>query len=126
MLVAVAVVFGIVQTRARYFYCESLGLSAVDPCAKAALHRAPCPLSSLERAPFDCCEVLTMPSMPEGACAVGPTVPAAGVLAVLPPTEGIGKSALRRTVRGAWDGERWRGPPKFASERRAQLMVFLT
>jgi hypothetical protein len=124
-LVAIAVLFGIVQARAHYFYCESLGLSATDPCGHEARRQTPCPLASLDRAPFDCCEVITMPSMPEGARAAGPTVPSAGVVAVLPPV--LGELASSQSVgHVAWEGERWRGPPRASRERRAQLMVFLT
>jgi hypothetical protein len=126
LLVAVAVLFGVVHAGARYFYCEGLGLSTTDPCAQVAADRAPCPLASFERAPFDCCQVITMPSMPEGARSIAPTVPAAGVVAILPAAPAVVESPGRPSVRGAREGERWRAPPKSARERRAQLKIFLT
>jgi hypothetical protein len=126
LLVAIAVLFGVVHAGARYFYCEGLGLSTTDPCAQVAEQRAPCPLASFESAPFDCCQVITMPSMPEGARSVEPTVPAAGVVAVLPAASAVVESRDRLSVRVAREGDRWRAPPKSAGERRAQLKIFLT
>jgi hypothetical protein len=126
-LVAVAVLFGILQARTRYFYCEGLGLSVTDPCAHKVARESPCPLATFDRAPFDCCEVVTMPSMPEGARAATPSVPSAGVSATLPV---VGSSVESSWSGGAhaiaWEGARWRGPPRASRERRAQLMVFLT
>jgi hypothetical protein len=124
LVVAVAVLFGVAHAGSRYFYCESLGLSMTDPCAHEA-RQAACPLPSIDRAPFDCCQVITMPSMPEGARAVEPTIPSASVVAILPPVSGA-VEASRASARVAWEGERWRGPPRASRERRAQLMVFLT
>jgi hypothetical protein len=123
---AIAVLFGMVQAGGRYFYCESLGLSAFDPCAHAARHEPQCPLASFERKPFDCCEVITMPSMPEGARAVEPSVPSASVVAILPPVLAAMDSTPALGASVAWEGERWRGPPRASRERRARLMVFLT
>jgi hypothetical protein len=125
-LVAVAVLFGILQARTRYFYCEGLGLSVTDPCAHEVTEPR-CPLATFDRAPFDCCEVVTMPSMPEGARAAEPSVPSAGVIATLPAVGSSVESSWSGDAhRIAWEGERWRGPPRASRERRAQLMVFLT
>jgi hypothetical protein len=126
LLVAIAVLFGIAQAGARYFYCEGLGLSATDPCVQGATHRSPCPLASFEREPFDCCQVLTMPSMPEGARSGAPVVPSAAVLAILPALPVADASSWNGSVLVALEGERGRAPPSSSSQRRAQLMVFLT
>jgi hypothetical protein len=125
-LVALAVLFGIGQARTRYFYCESLGLSVTDPCVHQMTHESPCPLAAFDRAPFDCCEVITMPSMPEGARAIEPSVASAGVIAILPAVGSSIESSSSGSAHVAWEGERWRGPPRASRERRAQLMVFLT
>jgi hypothetical protein len=131
-LVALSLLFGIAQARTRYFYCEALGLSATDPCSLAssgARQEPPCPLPSLDRARFDCCKVVTMPSMPsmaERARSVEPSVPQTGVVALLPPARVADGGAPVHSARFAWEGERWRGPPRASRERRAQLMVFLT
>lgn len=125
-LVAMAVLFGIGQARTRYFYCEALGFSTTDPCVQRAHRDLPCPLASLDRTPFDCCKVITMPSMPEGARSVEPTVPAPGVTAVLPAVEAPLETLRDGRGHVAREGERWRGPPRASGERRAQLMVFLT
>jgi len=125
LLVAVTVLFGAVHAGARYFYCEAMGLSTTDPCAQVARERRGSPLVSFERKPFDCCEVIRMPSIPEGARSVEPTVPAAAVVAIVAPPVGVMQPRLRG-FHIAPEGERWRGPPRPASERCAQLMVFLT
>ena len=124
--VAVAVLLGVGQARTRYFYCESLGLSATDPCAHEDRRAAQCPLASLDRPPFDCCDVITMPSMPEGARSVEPRIASPGVTAVLPPVSRSIEPVRDGPARVAREGERWRGPPRPAGERRAALMVFLT
>jgi hypothetical protein len=137
LMVAVIVVCGFVHAKARYFYCEALGLSATDPCVQASAHRhssratagAPsesCPGGALDRAPSDCCQILSMPSVPEGARSVEPTVPAAGVGALLPAVELTSAGSWSGSSHAALDRGRWRGPPRSAGERRAQLMVFLT
>jgi hypothetical protein len=125
LLVAIAVLFGVAQAGARYFYCEGLGLSATDPCIRGA-HRSPCPLASLEREPFDCCQVLTMRSMPEAARRAVPVVPPAGLVAILPPILAADPSSWSGSVLIAREGERGRAPPSSSSQRRAELMVFLT
>jgi hypothetical protein len=126
LLVAIAVLFGVAQAGARYFYCEELGLSAIDPCVQGATHRSPCPLASFDRERFDCCHVLTMPSMPEGARSAAPVVPSAAVLAILPAVPLADASPWKGSVLIAREGARGRAPPSSSSERRAQLMVFLT
>jgi hypothetical protein len=126
LLVAIAVLFGVAQAGARYFYCEGLGLTATDPCVQRATQPSPCPLASFEREPFDCCQVLTMPSMPEGARSAVPVVPSAAVLATLPAVPVADASSWNESVFVAREGERGRAPPSSSSERRAQLMVFLT
>ncbi|HEY4013038.1 MAG TPA: hypothetical protein VGM06_06855 [Polyangiaceae bacterium] len=125
-LVALAVLFGAGHVRTRYFYCEARGLSATDPCASREAHDPPCPLGSVHRAPFDCCRMLTMPTVPEGARSVAPTVPAAGIVAVLPPADAATAMSPTANTRFVWGDGRWRGPPRPAGERRARLMVFLT
>jgi hypothetical protein len=126
LLVGVMVLLAMVHANTRYFYCEALGLSETDPCTPAA-HRHACPAGALDQGgPEDCCQVIKMPSVPEGARSVEPHVPAAGVGAVVPATELLSSVA-------SWNGGprvsaergRWRRPPRSASERRAQLMVFL-
>jgi hypothetical protein len=67
-----------------------------------------------------------MPSMPEGARCVAPSVPSACVVAILPAILGESASSPSGGTHVAWEGERWRGPPRASRERRAQLMVFLT
>ena len=125
-LVAISVLFGIMQAGTRYFYCEALGLSTVDPCTGEARHEPPCPLASLDRTRFDSCKVITMPAMPEGARPSEPSVAPASVVALVPPALDGDALPPKSRAHGARDRERWRGPPRASRERRAQLMVFLT
>jgi hypothetical protein len=126
LLVAIAVLFGIAQAGGRYFYCEGLGLSVTDPCAQEYTHRSPCPFTSFDRQPVDCCHVITMPSMPEGARSVVPAVPSAGLLAILPAIQRADGALWSGSVLVAREGARGRAPPSSSGERRARLMVFLT
>ncbi len=95
LLVAIAVLLGIAQAGARYFYCEELGLSASDPCAQGATRLSPCPLASFGQDSFDCCQVLTMRSMPEGARSIVPVVPSAGPRRLV---------SLHRSDASSWNG----------------------
>jgi hypothetical protein len=125
-LVAIAVLFGVAHAGTRYFYCEALGLSVSDPCVHCVHRETPCPIDSLERTPFDCCEVITLPAMPDGARTVQSTVPAASVTALLPAVdESIRSPGVERRL-VLLGRERWRAPPRGSGDLHAQLMVFLT
>jgi hypothetical protein len=119
LLVAIAVLLGIAQAGTRYFYCEGLGLSATDPCAQGATRHSPCPLASFDRESFDCCQVLTMRSMPEGARSIVPAVPSAGLLAILSPLHRADASSWNGTTVVAREGERGRAPARLFVEPRS-------
>jgi hypothetical protein len=127
LLLAFVVVAGIVHSGARYFYCEAVGLAATDPCVQSSRAGAErCREGALRELRDDCCEVVTLPSIPNGARTEGPIVPPAAVGAVV---------AVDRHL-GAFDGgiitsqalalARWRTPPRSVQRVHAQLMVFLT
>jgi hypothetical protein len=126
LVLALAVFFGAVQAGARYFYCEGVGLSASDPCAGRAHGDGRCPFNSVDRQSIDCCTVIAMPAMPDGARACEHAVHPAGVSALMPVGQytsgqlGLGETTLTQRAR------RWQKPPRPAAELRAQLMVFLT
>jgi hypothetical protein len=123
---ALAIMAGPVQAGARYFYCEALGLSVSDPCSAAARSGHPCPFESIERQSIDCCSVITLPSIPEGASAEEHAVPPARIVAIL----GAGEYARSPsgTVAGgfAQGVQRWKRPPRPGGDLRTQLMVSLT
>jgi hypothetical protein len=125
LIVAVTLFFGPLQSGARYFYCESLGLLASDPCATAERKASDCPLQSLERVPVDCCERITLPTTPEGARADEHTIPPTYLVAIVAATEYRGEGSRIDPGR-RFEGERLRRPPRPPEQRRAQLMVFLT
>jgi hypothetical protein len=80
----------------------------------------------VDRQSIDCCTVIAMPAMPDGARAHEHAVHPAGVAAVMPAGQyangqlGLGQTSFARRA------EPWRKPPRPAGELRAQLMVFLT
>jgi hypothetical protein len=127
LLLAFAVLAGVTHSGARYFYCEAIGLSASDPCAEASGTAGDAdPCGTLREQPGDCCEVVTLPTLPDGARVATSAVPPAPSVATLPalwladgPAAGV-----RPSHRDLF--ERWRVPPRSPSEARAQLMVFLT
>ena len=126
LFVALAVICGTAQSGARYFYCEALGVSSSDPCAVGARADESCPFKSVERSPIDCCSILTLPSVPEGARAHEQTVAPAGVVALLSANEYMGPPSLFRVESSARSALRIERPPRPGGELRTQLMVFLT
>jgi hypothetical protein len=125
LLVAVAVLVGPLQSGARYFYCEGLGLLASDPCARATGDGPRCPPQSLERLHDDCCQHITMPTVPDGARVDQPRVAPAGFVAVVAAADYVGTGVQTDPGR-RFDERRVRRPPRPSEQRRAQLMVFLT
>jgi hypothetical protein len=126
LLLALAVICGAVQSGARYFYCDALGLSSSDPCAASAQSGGGCPLESVGPQSIDCCAIITLPAVPEGARAREQTVAPAGVVALLRATEYMGPNSLLRVEGFARTALRIERPPRPGGELRTQLMVFLT
>ena len=126
LLLALAVICGAVQSGARYFYCDALGLSSSDPCAASAQGGGGCPFESVERQSVDCCSLLTLPSMPDGARAHERSVAPAGVVALLPASEYMCPRLPLRVEGFARAALRIERPPRPGGELRTQLMVFLT
>jgi hypothetical protein len=126
LVLAFAVLFGIVHSGGRYFYCEALGLLPTDPCAAASGDaHSKGPLDTVGEHPVDCCEIVTLAAMPQGAIAAGPSVARAALVATIPalrPEGRIDSAAPSRLDRAF---ERWRPPPRASSDVRARLMVFL-
>jgi hypothetical protein len=124
---AVAIIAGPVQAGARYFYCEAFGLSASDPCSAGAQSGHPCPFESLERQSLDCCSVITLSSIPEGASTEEHEVPPARIVAILAAGEYARSPSGSTAARGFAHGvQRWKRPPRPGGDLRTQLMVFLT
>jgi hypothetical protein len=126
LVLALAVICGTTQSGARYFYCEALGLSTSDPCAASAQGGDACPVKSVEPQSIDCCSIVTLPSMPDGARAYERTVAPAGVVALLPASDYVGPRSPPRVEGFARTALRIERPPRPGGELRTQLMVFLT
>jgi hypothetical protein len=126
LVLALAVLCGSLQAGTRYFYCEAMGLSTSDPCAGPARSDRDCPFEAIDRALVDCCMIITLPSMPQAASTDEPSVPPAGVLAILPARE-YARSPVRSLATGfaRWV-QRWERPPRPGGDLRLQSMVFLT
>jgi hypothetical protein len=134
-VLAFAVIGGLGQAGVRYFYCEALGLSMSDPCAagRAELRDGvgargdSCPLTTVDRPSSDCCTVITVPAMPDGARLHEHTIQPASVVALVPARTYAGDEGTALVPRGfEQTAVRWRAPPRPPGELRAQLMVFLT
>src|SRR5579859_6652576 len=127
LLTAFALVCGFAHANGRYFYCEAMGLMATDPCASAASRdvRDASPESEARRGHTDCCEIMRLPSLPQGTASASPAVPPPGLVAVVPAAvlSDVAPVALR--PRAALALSRWRAPPRSAARERAQQMVFL-
>src|SRR5260221_11428193 len=85
LVLAFAVLCGIVHAGARYFYCEALGLLPSDPCAEVSGDgHGKRPLDALSEHHADCCEIVTLIPMPRAAQAAGPHVAHAAREAIAP------------------------------------------
>jgi hypothetical protein len=125
LVLALAVLFGMVQSGGRYFYCEALGLMPSDPCAEASRTASKCPVDTLSEERADCCEVVTLASMPPAAQAGGPWVAPAACVAVVAAPCAAASTPFAVSSGFARLFERWRPPPRAPNEARSQLMVFL-
>jgi hypothetical protein len=126
VVLAFAVLFGIVQSGGRYFYCEALGLLPTDPCAGSACDAdSKSPSRTLSEPRLDCCEIVTLAAMPQAAQGADPTVVPAARVAVIPALELSAPVDSAAPARAGRALKRWRPPPRASSEVRARLMVFL-
>ena len=98
---------------------------ASDPCVQASQTRQG-PIEALTAPLADCCEVVTLPDLPEGARAQSPTVAPPARIAVLPVEWLTELGTIHELQSFTLLLERWRPPPRGPSEVRARLMVFLT
>ena len=119
VIACVVVITATARTSSHYFYCEAMGVMQQDPCRTSA-HPASLPEASAPLA--DCCRMITVAPVPRGLTASSPAIAPAAfiVLAALPMRAHEGVVPPRaRWLRGP-------APPRLASDRRAELMVFLT
>jgi hypothetical protein len=125
-VLALSVLFGIVHSGGRYFYCEALGLLPSDPCAEASADgRGKSPLGMLSERRADCCEIVTLATMPPAARSAGPSVAPAARISIVPALWLAGRVDFAAPSRVDRAFERWRRPPRASNDVRAQLMVFL-
>ena len=127
LLLSLALVSSLSLAGTRFYYCEAMGLTRSDPCeglreSKGARDAA----GAVRESHADCCEIVTLPSAPAGARAADGGVPPPPLVAILAPAAFVGGHCARESRARLPGFERWRPPPRPASEVRAQLMVFLT
>ncbi len=116
---AVLLVVGTLRANSSYFYCAMMGQTALDACCD---HHG----ASSEQAGYraaDCCEGRTVGSLPAAHLAVSQDVPPAP-LAVLVPAASYPPVPIVGVANLYW--LRWGSDPPQPSERRSQLMVYLT
>lgn len=118
-LAILALLFASVQTTHHYFYCEAMGLLQADPCGRVehAEHGV-----ALTPSDYDCCHVVTTPSLPNATGVASSAIRPALVtrLSRSPVDTHTSSSAAF-----AYPGHGERGPPP-PTRRRAELMIFLT
>jgi hypothetical protein len=111
----------------RYFYCEAMGFLQADPCAVRSHHDAARdPGAEAREQPFDCCAVGTLDSAPSGTLARARTVSPPALVAIIAPWELVEPRSPNDVRCSRIAHERWRPPPRTATQRRSELMVFLT
>lgn len=127
LVLALSLVASLTHAGGRYFYCEAMGLLPSDPCrsAPAAEDDASSTTNVLGEQRRDCCEVITLRSLPDAATRIVPSVPPAGVVAVVP---AVGPQ-LAADARGS-RAQRYASsaPPRPPDKLRAHVFnqVFLT
>jgi hypothetical protein len=127
LLFALVVVAGMTHSGTRYFYCEALGLMANDPCVEGSRSDGErCPTGALSGHRDDCCEIVSLPSVPNGAHWERLRVPAASVVAIVPAERFVGRALDAEPNVRSFALARWREPPRFPQRARSELMVFLT
>jgi hypothetical protein len=127
LVLAVALAGGVARSGAQYFYCEAFGLLPFDPCAQASASNGSTDSEETLRTPApDCCEIVTLPTVPEGARVATASVPPPPLVALLPPSLAFGSGGTRTVVSRQAPFERWGPPQRPPNEVRTQLMVFLT
>lgn len=127
VIAAAALIATMVRGGARYFFCPPMQAVMDAPCCGADANHAAdgedADDASSVRAP-DCCQERRYGTLPAfaGASAAAPP-PMSAVVAVLPATDlslSVGFVPVRARVAHPVRA----GPPRYASERRAELMVF--
>ncbi len=127
LVLAFALVAGLANAGGRLFYCDSMRLLRSNPCSVAHHDDEGSPLGDAACPPrIDCCEVLTLPSMPAGTVAADHDVARPALLSVITPSELFAVQLAGVSGATARAFERWRVPPRPPGEVRARLMVFLT
>jgi hypothetical protein len=128
LLLTFAMLSSFAHANGRYFYCEAMGLMATDPCVSASPRDEgnAAPLTEAREGHSDCCEVLTLPSLPQVTASASSAVPSPGLVAILPAAPLPSVQLGAPSVRPDRAREQWRPPPRSATQARAQLMVFLT
>jgi hypothetical protein len=127
LVLAFSLVSSLFLAGARYYYCDAMGLMASDPCRGDHPPSKRCEgAGALSEAKPDCCDEITLPSMPAGATAAGEPVAPAPLSGVLGPAEYACAAGADIVRASRHRSERWGPPPPLASERCAQRMVFLS
>lgn len=129
LLLSFAILSGFARANGRYFYCEAMGMMATDPCAAAAAHRGERtdgPSTEARPGHSDCCEIVTLPSLPQGTTTASSAVPSPALVALIPGAPLADLLLGRARAHPDRARERWRPLRRSAAQARAQLMVFLT
>ena len=128
LLLTFAMLTGFAQANGRYFYCEAMGLMATDPCAAAASRgeQGGNPLTEARPGSSDCCEIVTLPSLPQGTTTASSAVPPPALVALVPAAPLLDPQFDGARARPDRARHQWRPVHRSAAQARAQLMVFLT
>jgi hypothetical protein len=127
LVLAFSLVSSLSLAGGRYYYCDAMGLMSSDPCRGDPPSSQDCEgAGALRKVAADCCERLTLPSMPAGAAATDPPVAPAPITAVVAPAEYACATGADAPRPSRDRSERWGPPPPLASEMCARRMVFLS
>lgn len=122
-----ALISGLAHSGERYFYCEAMGMLQWDPCQQGFSddEDARDPVDEIKSG--DCCELGRFPSLPHASTTSTPGVNPPRLVAIFA-TPDLRSSGCAHVLRQSSNSPmRWPvPPPRAATLRRAELMVFLT
>ena len=125
--VLLVTVFGIARSGSSYLYCSMAGTIGEAPCCNHGARSEP--VDAVHAPEMECCQKHALPTLPTTERATArheaPLAPFTTVLAAVPAP--VLRDALR-SVRPPPSARRDRAgpaPPRYASDMRAELMIFL-
>jgi hypothetical protein len=123
-IVLIVTMLGIARAGSGYLYCSMAGTIGEAPCCKHAANADP--VETIRRPEMECCQAHALPPLPLADRAAADSL--APELRIGAPPPSLPDVSLRAGAKTAVPRARSRAgpaPPRYASDVRADLMIFL-